>query len=239
MRQVLGRDTHGHVVARLQVVAEFTQRAAIARHQHQAIAVAREQVRQFQSDAAGRAGDQDRLGSEKRIACTHNSVIADFAVIAAVARTTNPDDHEITWRHDIRFENSVSARGNDLRFTWPRLHVALRLQEGHDLPALLFRQVRPRGHARFQLSFGDEPEYLSRFCVFSWGRVECRRRSHSLQIAAVTLRAILHIQLLARQPRLRRLCRDFSSPRPTEAHCGSRNSGQRTKAPAKALRRRS
>ena len=79
MGEVLGRNAHRNVIARLQIVSQFAQRAAIARHQHQAIAIAREQVRQLQSNAAGGAGDQSRLGSEKRIACTHDSVIADFA----------------------------------------------------------------------------------------------------------------------------------------------------------------
>ena len=65
MGEVLGRDPHRDAVARLQVVTQLAQGAAIARQQHQAVAVAREQMRQLQADAAGCAGNQGRLRSEE------------------------------------------------------------------------------------------------------------------------------------------------------------------------------
>ena len=85
------------MIAGLQIVAEFAQGAAIARHQHQAIAVAREQVRQFQSNAARCTGDQGRLGRKKRIACSHCSFIADFGVTGAGTRNQNSSHKSFFW----------------------------------------------------------------------------------------------------------------------------------------------
>ncbi len=45
MGEVLGRNADGSAVTRLQLIRKFAQRAAIARHQYQAIAILREKVR--------------------------------------------------------------------------------------------------------------------------------------------------------------------------------------------------
>src|SRR5208337_185366 len=166
MGEVLGCDTNGDAVARLQVVTKFAQGPAAARHQHQTIAVAGEQVRQFQSDATGGASDQSRLGGVEGIACTHDSVIADFGVSQQCL----------------------------LRL---RLRANLRLQESHDLPALLFRQARPRRHACVQIAIGDKPEQLAGRGFLGRRVVKRRRRSYALQIGAVALRTVLPKELLA------------------------------------------
>ena len=80
MRQVLGLDPHRDALARLEVVSQLAEDAAVASHQHQAVTIAREQMRQFQPYAAGCAGNEGRLGSEERVAGTHDLVIADFEV---------------------------------------------------------------------------------------------------------------------------------------------------------------
>ena len=78
MRQVLGLDSHSDAVTRLQIVTQLPEGTAIASHQHEAVAIAREEMRQFQSYTAGCASNQGRLGREKGIARAHVLVIADF-----------------------------------------------------------------------------------------------------------------------------------------------------------------
>src|SRR5438270_3522424 len=78
MRQILWRDAHRDVVARLQLVPQFAQSGAVARHQHEPVAVVGKLVRQFQPNTAGGASNENRLRSKKRIAGTHDSVITDL-----------------------------------------------------------------------------------------------------------------------------------------------------------------
>ena len=87
----------------------------------------------------------------------------------------------------------------------------LRFNESHNLPALLLGRLDQDGMPELTCR-GDEPEQLSRLRILHGRGVERRRRANALQICAMTLRAILSVEFLARSRSLRHSPDRDSSP---------------------------